>query len=83
MGKVCEKCNSNKVIENVKITDLGHGNQKSNLSIYFKTTDRVLFNDYTISEISAKVCCACGKVELSIDNPDELWEAYLKSQGNK
>ncbi len=82
-SKRCEKCNSNKVIEKVKITDLGHVNEKHNLSIYLKTTDRIVFNDYKKSEILAKVCCGCGKVELSIYNPNELWEAYLKSQGNK
>ncbi len=53
---------------------------KNNLSIYFKTTDRVLFNNYLKKEISANVCCDCGKVELYIDNPNEFWEAHLKNQ---
>ncbi len=76
----CKKCNSDKVIEKLKITDFGNSDIPNNLSVYSKTTDRVLFNNYLTSEIFANVCCDCGKVELYIDNPKELWEAHLKNQ---
>lgn len=76
----CEKCNSEKVIEKLKITDLGHANEKHNLSIHIQTTDRAFFNKSVKSEISAKVCCGCGAIELSVDNPEELWIAYSQKE---
>jgi len=76
----CERCDSNKIIEKVKITDLGHANQKNNLSIYIQSTNRTFCYKSVKREISAKVCCSCGKIELSIDNPDEFWNAYLQKK---
>ena len=77
-NKQCAKCDSNKIIDKVTITDMGHYNEKHSLSIQIKTTNRLLFNKSVKSELLASVCCNCGNVELSIDNPDELWDAYLK-----
>ena len=76
----CQKCGSNKIIKNATIVDYAHGNAKKNLSIHIKTTDNILFNKFEKGTLKAKICGSCGQVELSVDNPHELWEAYLKNK---
>ena len=75
----CKKCDSNKIIQNAKIADFGHGNVENNLSIYIQDTDRVFFNKSVKGEILAQVCGNCGDLTLKIQNPNELWKAYTKS----
>lgn len=82
-NKNCAKCGSNKTIDRVNITDVGHYNEKNDLSIHIQTTNRVLFNRSVKSKLLANICCNCGKVELSINNPNELWDAYIQKQKNK
>ncbi|OSY88390.1 hypothetical protein WH52_06420 [Tenacibaculum holothuriorum] len=81
-NRKCNKCDSNKIIDKVNITDVGHYNEKHNLSIQIQTTNRVLFNRSVKSSLLATVCCNCRNVELSIDNPNELWDAYIQKQKN-
>ena len=76
---ICSSCGSNKIISEVKIVDFGHGNTKKNLSIEIKKTDHMFFNKFEKGPLNAKICCSCGKVELSIENGQQLWEAYLKN----
>ena len=80
-NNTCAKCGSNKIMNNLKITDFGHMNEKKNLSIHVQTTDRMFFNKSVKSEIRAKVCGNCGFVELAVNNPQELWAAYLQQKG--
>ena len=37
-NKKCTKCDSNKIIDRVNITDVGHYNEKHSLSIQIHTT---------------------------------------------
>ncbi|MBT8375253.1 MAG: hypothetical protein KJO22_00135 [Bacteroidia bacterium] len=77
---ICNSCGSNKIINEVKIVDFGHGNEKKNLSVEIKKSDFMFFNKYDKGPLHAKICCSCGKVDLSIKNGQELWEAYLKNK---
>ncbi|WP_179320911.1 hypothetical protein [Winogradskyella helgolandensis] len=74
----CKNCDSTKIIKDAKITDFGHANIKNNLSIHIKETDSIFFNKSVKSEILAQICGNCGKIELKINNPKELWNAYIK-----
>ena len=80
MNNTCLKCGSSKLMENITIVDFGHGNAKNDLSVQIKTTDRVLFNTFEKGKLKAKICGSCGNVELAVENPQELWQAYLKAQ---
>ena len=81
MGDIkCSLCNSSKIMNNVSITDFGHGNVKKNLAVYIQKTDRAFFNTSIKGEIKAKICGDCGHIELKIGNPKELWDAYLKNK---
>lgn len=77
MNKTCPICNSEKYITNLKISDYGHMHHKKDLSIEIDTTPNNLINKGTRNHIIlSDVCCNCGKVELHIENPEELWDEY-------
>ena len=78
--ETCNNCGSNKIMNGIKIVDHGHGNAKRDLSVQIKTTDNFLFNKFEKSELKAIICGSCGKVDLKVSNPHDLWEAYLKNQ---
>jgi hypothetical protein len=75
----CKKYDSNKIIQNAKITDFGHGNIENNLSIYIQSTDRAFFNKSIPGEILAQVWANCGDLILKVQNLNELWKAHTKS----
>lgn len=76
----CKTCGSNKIMDNVRIVDFAHGNAKKNLSVQIQKTDKRFFNKFENGELKAQICGSCGKVELTVLNPHELWEAYLKTK---
>jgi hypothetical protein len=76
----CKKCDSDKIIPDLRIRDHAHGNMDMNLSIYIQKTDHIFFNKLEQGELIAQICYSCGNVELTINNTDALWEAYKKSK---
>ncbi|MCC1483440.1 hypothetical protein [Winogradskyella immobilis] len=76
----CSTCGSTKIIHDAAIADLAHGNQKKELSIHIQKTDNRFFNKFEKGALKAKICCSCGKVDLSVENPQALWEAHLKTK---
>jgi len=77
---ICRKCGSNKIMEGLSIVDYSHHNEKKELSVQIRTTDRVLLNKYTQGKFLANICGSCGHAELFVANPKDLWDAYLKSK---
>jgi hypothetical protein len=79
----CKACGSNKVIPEVKITDHGFMDDNHNLAIEIHAKPKaLLFKNTKKGELNATICCDCGNVDLVINNPDELWEAYKKGIEN-
>ncbi|WP_299121309.1 hypothetical protein [uncultured Winogradskyella sp.] len=76
----CNACGSNKIMQDVKIVDFAHGNQRKDLSVHIQKTDNIIFNKFEKGALKAKICGSCGKVELSVNNPQDLWEAHLKNK---
>jgi formate dehydrogenase assembly factor FdhD len=78
----CSSCGSEEVIRNVKIVDHGYMDSKYDLAIELHgKPDALIFKDTRKGVLSATVCGQCGKVELSVDNPRELWEIYKRHEG--
>ena len=76
----CSDCGSEDVIPNVKIVDHGYMDSKHDLSIELHgKPDAFIFKDTRKGVLSASVCGQCGKVELSINNPRELWDIYKRA----
>ncbi|GAB5565139.1 MAG: hypothetical protein Wins2KO_22020 [Winogradskyella sp.] len=74
----CSVCGSNKLMHDLTIVDHGHMDAKHDLSVHIKTSDRLIFNTFKKSKLNACICGSCGAVNLSVNNPQELWQAYLK-----
>jgi predicted nucleic-acid-binding Zn-ribbon protein len=76
----CIKCGSDKIIEDQNIVYFSHGNIEKNLSIAIQKTDRAFFNSFEKGDFLAQICCDCGHVELTVNNPNALWEAYQETK---
>ena len=76
----CAKCGSNKMMHDVRIVDRGHGDSKKDLSVHIQKTDNRFFNKFEKGQHKADICGSCGDVNLIVSNPQELWEAYLKTR---
>ena len=75
----CSKCGSNKTMPNVRIVDHGLMDSKHDLSIEFdKNPDAFVLKRPLKGTLLANVCGQCGHVDLSVGNPEELWELYQK-----
>jgi hypothetical protein len=67
-------------MRNVKIVDHGYMDSKHDLAIELHgKPDAWLDKDTHKGVLSATVCGQCGKVELSINNPRELWDIYKRA----
>lgn len=77
----CSSCGSEEVIRNVKIVDHGYS-VKHDLAIELHgKPDALFFKDTRKGVLHATVCGQCGKVDLVVDNPRELWEIYKRHEG--
>ena len=75
----CSRCGSEEVIPDVEIVDHGYMDSKHALGIELHgSPGALIFKDTHKWVLHATVYCQCGKVELSIDNPRELWEIYRR-----
>lgn len=83
MNTICTACGSNKIVSNLSIVDYGDYSQKLKLSIEtHKNPNALLFKGITKHPLKATVCCSCNKVDLHIENAQELWENHIKMNKN-
>ena len=76
----CKKCDSNKIIQNVKIIDYGHSNIKRNLSIEIDEKKGFFNKKSVTSEIVANICGNCGSMEFYTLDYEKLWNIYNESK---
>ena len=77
----CSKCQSNKMIPDVRIIDqIGH-NIRLGINVY-EHPEALVFKGAHSSTLSSQVCGECGYVETYVENPQELYALYLESQGS-
>jgi len=71
----CAKCQSEKIIPRVRIIDqVGHS-IRLGVNVY-ETPDALIFKGKHSEELHARICGACGNVEMYVDNPGELYSVY-------
>lgn len=73
--ELCVKCDSDKIIHDVRIVDYSSMNIKRNLSVEL-IKKKGIINDIEFGELSANICGECGNVELQASNYEELWKVY-------
>ena len=73
----CSACGSMELIPQVKIVDHGYMDSKHDLAIELHgKPSALIFKDTKKGVLRATVCGECGHVDLSVDNPRELWQIY-------
>lgn len=77
--EICPKCQSGKVISGARIIDqMGH-TIKLGVSVYEKP-DALIFKGAHSEALRARICGACGNVEIYVDHPEELYSVYQESR---
>ena len=77
----CKVCNSDRIIPNVRIIDCAGESGVGDLRlVVYGAPDALIFKDRHFESISAQVCGDCGHLEFRVSNPQQLYEAFLKSQ---
>ncbi len=80
MIKQCGLCGSDKIIPGATIEDKGRSVEES-LEIEIDRKREALFLRGSVrGALRAWICAECGNVELFVDNPGELYQAYLDAQ---
>lgn len=76
----CFKCQSTKIIPQVRIIDKGDYNIHHNLTVQLcENPDAMLFRYMHYGVLKAWICGGCGYVETYVENPGELYSAYQQS----
>ena len=61
----CPKCQSNDVIDDVRVVDHGDHHSIRDLSVsVFRKPTAMMFKGTVYSDVKARVCGACGYIEL-------------------
>lgn len=68
----CPKCDSEKIMQDVLIRD----EMGLSVNILVINTQASIFQKTKKEALKAAVCGECGNVELSVNNPKQLWEHY-------
>ena len=75
----CAKCKSPKVIPRARIIDRADYNLHTDLTIHvYENPEALIFKGTSEGTLRARICGACGYVETYVENPDELYAAYLR-----
>jgi len=79
-NSICPKCNSDKIIPEVPVTDETKlGVRSASVPATLKVDEDPtswFFKQYRSSELVAYACGDCGFVEYYISSPDQLWKAH-------
>ncbi|RKU31557.1 hypothetical protein C6497_01800 [Candidatus Poribacteria bacterium] len=68
----CLRCDSDKVMQDMLIrNEMGLG-----INIAVINTEAPIFQKTKMEALKASVCGECGNVELTVNNPKQLWEHY-------
>lgn len=78
---VCAACGSKKMVSDVRIVDYMDPLTKRDLAAELhERPDAWVFKGAKQAILKATLCGDCGRVEMKVDNPHELWEIYQKQQ---
>jgi predicted nucleic-acid-binding Zn-ribbon protein len=78
MDLKCNKCGSNKVIPLTSVADQGQYSDGTLKAYVYTNPDAWLFKGPVFAKLQARICGECGLTELYAENPQEIYEAYLR-----
>jgi hypothetical protein len=80
----CSKCKSPKVIPRARIIDRADYNLTTDLTVHvYENPEAMIFKGTNPGTLRARICGECGYVETYIDNPEELYSAYLRAKSKQ
>ena len=72
----CPRCQSEKVIPDVRIVDRAVHVLRLGVKVY-EHPEALVFKGAHAADMRSRVCGECGYVESYVENPQELYAAYL------
>lgn len=79
----CPRCGSENVMPNLRIRDCYDTIESGDIEVEVqRTPDALIFKGAHREALRATVCGECGNVELTVDNPEGLWETYSQRENS-
>lgn len=72
----CSRCGSDRVIPDAQIVDSGWRRSLRLSVAVYQLPDALLVKGGKKDALKVSDCGDCGRVDLSVENPEELWEIY-------
>ena len=81
MELTCMKCGSEKIIPLAAVLDQGEYSDGSlKARVAYTNPEAWIFKGSVTTKLRASICGECGFTELTAENPQEIYEAYLDEQ---
>ena len=77
----CAKCGSARVIPDVQIVDQGEYSDGQLKARVDSKPQAILFKGAITTRLRGRVCGDCGFVELFVDEPEKLFDAWQHRSG--
>lgn len=75
----CSRCGSEKIMTNLRIRDRYEAGVGQDLEVEVqRNPNALIFKEAQREALRATVCGECGNVDLSVNNPQALWQAYTE-----
>jgi hypothetical protein len=78
----CSKCQSEKIIPDVQIIDRAGHTIRLGVEV-FEHPEALVFQGAHAADLRSRVCGECGYVESYVENPQELYAAYLAARAGQ
>ena len=76
----CLKCNSEKIVPNVRILDRSHHYTERDLTaVFYEDPDALIFSGPHEGSLYAQVCGECGYTEMYLEDPQDFYAAYSET----
>jgi hypothetical protein len=77
---VCPRCGSDEVIPRVRVVERGDDGMRHEVQAeVLRRPNALIFKRPERVDLTAKVCSACGYVELYVESPGALFRAHLEA----
>jgi len=81
---ICLKCGSNRIIPLARVVDQGqYSDGKLKAIVGYTNPEAWVFKGTIYAKLKANICGQCGHTELVAEEPEKLYEAYLKDCGSR
>ncbi|HVQ35928.1 MAG TPA: hypothetical protein VMS31_00245 [Pyrinomonadaceae bacterium] len=79
--ETCSKCQSAKIIPQARIIDRADYSVNADLTVHvYENPEALIFKGTSKGTLRARICGECGYVETYVENPEELYSAYLRAK---